>query len=404
MVESKVPKVVLFLESSRQYGRDVIRGIVQYSRLHGPWTFYREDVFYNQDKRRKKDLSWIKKWGANGIIARDFDYFDKLMELGIPTVIASAFIERNEELIEIITDNERIAQLAYEHFSRRGFKNFAFCGFNDMPWSKHREESFDVIVKSAGFKIDIFNSNSSRMLNWDKEHPRIIKWLKSLSKPVGILCCNDDRGSDLIEACKTGGLEVPFEVSVLGVDNDSQVCELSNPPLSSISLSTEKAGFEAASILDKLMSGKPVEVNKIMATPLEVVSRQSTDTLAVNESNIAKALQFINHSSKKLIQVSDVLNIVNCSRRSLDEKFQRYLGHTVFSEIRRARVENIAHLLLETDLSISQIAFNLGYNDSGHIARFFRQEKNMTPQAYRKQYAGRKTNGMVKRLVFDQVL
>ncbi len=396
MLKSKVPKVILCLESSRQYGRDLIRGIVLYSKLHGPWTFCIEENFYRQNKKSKNVLSWIKKWGANGIVARDFNYLDKLIEVGIPTIIASAFIERDEDIIKITTDNEGITQQAYEHFCGRGFRNFAFCGFEDMPWSKCREESFETIVKSAGSKINVFNSNSSRISNWDKEHPRIIKWLKSLPKPVGVLCCNDDRGRDLIEACLAGGLKVPFEVAVLGIDNDDLVCESSNPPLSSISLGTEEAGFFAAATLDKLMKGEKNNVDTIIVKPKVVVRRQSTDTLAVEDEYVAKALHYINQNIKNLIQVNDVVRAVNCSRRNLDEKFRRYIGHTVFSEIRRARVESISHLLSETDLPISQIAFNLGYNDSGHIARFFKQEKNITPKAFRKQYGIKKLTARKK--------
>lgn len=383
----KVPKVVLFLENSRQYGRDLIRGIAKYSRLYGPWSFYREDMFYNRTKKTSYDLSWIKKWGADGIITRDFMNIDKLMELDIPIISARAFQKKIKNVAEIFTDDLAIGEIAYEHFSRRGFKNFAYCGFRDMQWSRSRATGFAQTLKDNGFEVHSFDSLSSRMLNWENEHPRIIEWLESLPKPVAILCCNDDRGCDLIEACKTGGLRVPFEIAVLGVDNDNQVCDLSNPPLSSIRLSTENAGFKAAEVLDNLMSNITPQTTKIRVKPLEVVCKQSTDTLAINDSHVVKAMQFINQNFNRLIQVGDVLTAAGCSRRSLDEKFQRHLGYTVFAEIRRVRIENIAQMLLETDLNISTIAFNLGYNDSDHIARFFKQEKGLTPQAYRNKYA-----------------
>ncbi|MBW2616263.1 MAG: substrate-binding domain-containing protein [Deltaproteobacteria bacterium] len=155
-----------------------------------------------------------------------------------------------------------------------------------MPWSRRRESSFAGILKAKGFNVNIFNSQSSRMLNWDQEHPRIIEWLNTLPKPVAILCCNDDQGCDLVEACKTGGLKLPFEVAILGVDNDRLVCELSNSMLSSIPLSAHKAGFQAASILDKLMSGQPAGISEIEVTPLEIASRQSTDTLAIDDRQV----------------------------------------------------------------------------------------------------------------------
>ena len=385
----KVPKVVLFLEDSRQYGRGLTWGIARYSKLYGPWTFYRDTPFYSGNKKRK-DVSWIKKWGADGIIARDFEFFGQLLDLNLPIISASAFVDHtNENLIEIITDNIKIGHLALDHFTTRGFKHFAYCGFKDMPWSIGREQSYESILREKGHSLHCFNSSSIRTSNWDKEYPRMNKWLKSLPKPIGILCCNDDRGCDLIEVSKEAGFKVPYEIAVLGVDNDSQVCELSNPPLSSIRLDVEGAGFQAASILDKLMAGKKNQVRKIIAEPFEVISRQSTDTTAISDQIVVDAMQFIKQNGKRLTQVTEVTHAVGCSRRGLDEKFKRFLGHSVFAEIRRIRTDNIGQMLIETNLSISQIAFQLGYHDPDHIARFFRQEKNMTPQAYRKKFLTR---------------
>ena len=387
----KVPKVALFLENSRQYGRGLTWGIARYSKLYGPWTFYRDDPFYGGNRERK-DVSWIKKWGADGIIARDFEFFGQLLDLNLPLISASAFLDHeNENLIEIITDNIKIGRLALDHFANRGFRNYAYCGFKDMPWSVGREQCYERILRQEGHRLDSFNSNSIRLSNWDKDYLYMIEWLKSLPKPIGILCCNDDRGCDVIEVSKEAGFRVPYEVAVLGVDNDSQVCELSNPALSSISLDVEGAGFQAASILDQLMAGKKVSTKRIIAEPLEVVSRHSTDTMAIGDRTVVSAMQYIRQNDKLLIQVSDVINAVGCSRRGLDKKFKHLVGHTVFAEIRRARTENITRMLTETNLNISQIAFQLGYNDADHIARFFRQEKNMTPQAYRKKFSTRIT-------------
>ena len=385
----KVPKVVLFLEDSRQYGRGLTWGIARYSKLYGPWTFYRDTPFYSGNKKRK-DVSWINKWGADGIIARDFEFFDQLLDLNLPIISASAFIDHTDEkLIEIITDNIKIGQLALDHFTSRGFKHFAYCGFRDMPWSIGREESYDSILGKNGHALHRYNSSSVRASGWDKEYPRMIEWLKSLPKPIGILCCNDDRGCDVIEVSKEAGFKVPYDIAVLGVDNDSQVCELSNPPLSSIRLDVEGAGFQAASILHKLMAGKKTKIRNIIAEPFEVISRQSTDTTAISDQIVVEAMQFIKQNDKCLIQVADVTHAVGCSRRGLDEKFKRFLGHSVFSEIRRTRTDNIRRMLIETNLSISQIALQLGYHDPDHIARFFRQEKNMTPQAFRKKFSTR---------------
>ncbi|MBI9017722.1 MAG: DNA-binding transcriptional regulator [Phycisphaerae bacterium] len=383
----KITKVVLFLESSRQYGRDLISGIAQYSLLHGPWTFYKEDTFYCRQHSKINDFSWIKRWGADGIITRDFQEIHKLKDLGLPIIAVEAFQEAISDIVEIVSDHKQIGVLACDYFMSHGFHNFAYCGFQDMPWSMRRAESFADAIGKKEYKVDIFNSKSQRLTNWDKEYPILIDWLKSLPKPVAILCCNDDRGNDIIEACKTAGLKVPYEVAVLGVDNDQQVCDLTNPPLSSITLSTQKAGYLAAEALDRLISGQKVQTANIQVKVLGVHSRQSTDSMAIDDRQVAQALHYINQNDKKLIQVSDVLEAVGCSRKGLDQKFQRCLGHSVFAEIRRMRIQNICNMLSNTNISISEIALKLGYNDADHIARFFKQEKDITPMEYRKKFS-----------------
>ena len=188
----KVRKIILFLESSRKYGRDLVRGIAKYSQLNGPWTFYKEDTFYSRFERHSKNFSWIKRWGADGIITRDFEALHKLIELNLPIIAVEAFQENLGNVIEIVSDHQAIGQLAADYFKRKGFKNFAFCGFNDLPWSVHREQNFARILNEDCHELYIFNSNSSRLLRWDQEYLNLIEWLEFLPKPVAILCCNDE--------------------------------------------------------------------------------------------------------------------------------------------------------------------------------------------------------------------
>lgn len=384
-----IPKVILFLESSRQFGRDLISGIAEYSLMNGPWTFYKEDDFYSKLKKESGDISWIKRWGANGIITRDFKGYDRLLDFNLPIIVVEAFQETKTvgNIPKVISNHDEIAHLAMDYFIRNGFKNFAYCGFTDMPWAVSRRESFAAALQSKGYRLDSFDSKSYRLLAWDKEYPRLVQWLISLPKPAAVLCCNDDRGSDVIEACKTAEIKVPFDIAVLGIDNDPQVCNLTYPPLSSIMLSTKKAGFLTALMLHKLMRKERLSENIIKVEPVGIDTRQSTDSLAIEDSQVAKAMEYIKNSKKPLIQVTDVLEYAECSRRSLDEKFHKILGHSIFTEIRRFRIEKICSMLLKTNRSITEIALALGYNDADHIARFFKQEKHMTPFEYRKAYA-----------------
>lgn len=382
-------KVALFLETSRHYGRELTNGIIRYSRLFGPWSFYRDDQFY-MNRTTKKDLSYLKRWGVNGIIARDFKGVISLLDLDVP-IITARNLGHLDTHVQICTDDEKIGKLAFELFLNKGFKEFAFCGFSNMPWSMKRQAGFDQHAHQNGYKTHVFNSPSSgRMLRRNDEYTKLAKWLKKLPKPVGLFCCNDDRGYDAIESCHIAELNVPYDIAVLGVDNDNQICETSNPPLSSVHLGIDKGGYDAAACLHKMMMGEAVDFREIVVNPVNIVERHSTDRMAVQDENVSAALQYIMEHSRELIQAEDVAQAIGTSRRSLEKRFEYELGHSIFHEIRRWRVETICKLLIETELTISEIALMLGYNDSDHIARFFKKEKKATPKQFRNTYGLKK--------------
>ena len=182
---------------------------------------------------------------------------------------------------------------------------------------------------------------------------------------------------------------VPDEIAIVGVDNDELICDMADPQLSSIPLNAERAGYEVAELLDRLMSGEKMAGQRIIDYPTHVITRQSTDILAIEDSNVTEAVRFIRQHSKELIQVTDVVAASTLSRRVLEQRFRDIIGRSVLSEIRRVRVEIITQMLMDTTLSVSQIALALGYSGVSHVARYFQREKGMNPLVYRKKY-GRK--------------
>ncbi len=218
----------------------------------------------------------------------------------------------------------------------------------------------------------------------------LAEWLRTLPKPVGVMACNDDRGQHITEACATANLDVPYEVAVIGVDNDDQVCDISNPSLSSVALDVEKAAFQASGLLDKMMAGEKIPPQTVTVHPNRVVTRQSTNIVAVEDKLVSQALHFIHQNAKRLIQVDDVIKALNVSRRSLHDKFMKTLRRSVYDEIKRVRIDLISQMLVETDLSISDIALGLGYDSSNHIARYFKQKMGISPLDYRKLHGHRR--------------
>jgi LacI family transcriptional regulator len=200
------------------------------------------------------------------------------------------------------------------------------------------------------------------------------------------MACNDDRGRQITEACKVAGLDVPEQVAIIGVDNDELVCELSDPPLSSVALNVERGGYEAAELLDEMMSGRKRKKKNIIVEPTRIVTRQSTDVLAVEDRDVAKAIRFIREHSTEPIQVADVVNAATMCRRALQKRFREMLNRSIHAEIRRVRTTQAAQMLMETNLSTADIARSLGYAGLEKFSRYFKREKAMSPLAYRKKY------------------
>ncbi len=374
---SERPRVILLIETSREYGRGILRGIAKYSHLHGPWAFYSEPG------GKKWNLPRLKDWTATGIIAHidDKATADRISSINLPTIVKGMPVS-NMPYIE--ADEEAIGRIAAEHFLNRGFKNFAFCGLK-RAWSPKRASQFQRRIQDAGYKVNHFPHLNQR--GWDRQLTTLADWLESLPKPSALMSCNDDRARHVIEACKHKGITVPDEIAVLGVDNDLVVCGLSDPPISSVQLNLEKAGYEAAALLDKMMKGEKNAKNEIIdISPSHVVPRQSTDILAIEDEELAKAVQFIRNNATHAIQVRDVVEASSFSRRNLYDKFRRILNRSINEEIRRVRVERICELLLNTDYSISQVAMLMNFPDCNHISRYFKKEKGVSPVEFRKRY------------------
>jgi LacI family transcriptional regulator len=376
---SGVPKVILGIESSRASGRDLLRGITRYARLHGPWSFYWEPAGLEQ--------AWphLKTLDADGIILRDTDMVREVRDADLPAIVVGHSRRAIPGLVNVVTDSAAIGCMAAEHLLASGVREFGYCGYNEMPWSRARGESFSTRVARSGHRTHFYPAPPEHS-SWRQERQFMARWLEALPQPVGVMACNDDRARHVIEACKLVGLRVPDQVAIIGADNDELVCELSDPPLSSVGINFELAGFESARLLDQLMRRRRTAHRHITVPATRVVARQSTDILAVADPAVAKALRFIRQHAREPIHVNHVVSAAGLSRRVLEKRFRAFLGRSILSEIRRVRVDQICHMLLETNHSVSQIALALGYAGIEHIARYFRQEKGVTPLAFRKRY------------------
>lgn len=372
-------RIVLLIETSRAFGRQLIMGIARYSKLHGPWSFYKEPIDL------KSSVPHLTTWKPDGIIMRDSLITKELLKLKIPTILAIHNSSYPKNLPAIKTDSFSIAKMASEHFIEKALKNFAFCGFDDYEWSNERKLFFCRFNREAGYKTHIYSPPKRIKKNdWEKEQQHVRDWIKSLPKPVGIFACNDDRGQHILEVCKMIDLKVPEDAAVIGVDNDPMICDIGDPPLTSIALNVESAGYYAAKLMNSMIKNKRFFGNHIIVSPSHIVQRQSSDILAVNDTEVAKAIYYIKKNAKSKILINDVVKATGISRRTLERRFRNTIHRSIYNEIHHVRIELISKLLIETDLPVSQITSLFDFTDTEHISRYFKREKGIGLREFRK--------------------
>lgn len=375
------------IESSRAWGRGLIRGIAKYSRLNGPWNFLKTPAFFIAGNK-KKFLEEIKQFNPDGIIMREVPDTEEIISLGKPVVISPHLHKKFTGALNIIEDCRTTGQMAAEHLLSKGLRNFGFCGFDSMFWSRERGAGFYDRIIENGHSVFVYNQPKKKSdRTWENEKPILRKWLISLPKPIGLMCCIDERSDQVSEICKVEGIHVPEEVAIIGVDNDEMICELSSPPLTSISFNSEGIGFQAANLLAKLIKGQKIpNTEELITLPTYVVQRQSTEITSVEDSDVAEAIAYITKNAGRSISVMEVLHTVAVPRRTLERRFRTLVGNSIYQEIQNERIKRIESLLIETNMTVTEIAYSMGFSNPNEMTRFFNNKRKISPTSFRKKY------------------
>jgi LacI family transcriptional regulator len=381
---NRPPKVALLIETSNAYARELLHGVREWLRHHGPWT-----ISLAEAGRGAAPPPWLKGWKGDGIIARieNQTIASAVAATGLPAVDLSA-ARLLPELPWLETDDRAIAHMAAEHLRERGFRHFGYCGDDRFNWSRWRRDSFAAHLGQHGLTcVNFVNPRASQKgevtPDWESELAALMRWLRNLPKPAGVFAGYDIRGVQVLEACRRLGLMVPDEIAVLGVDNDELLCDLADPPLSSVIPDVRRTGYEAAALLDRLMRGDKVRGEGRLFTPLGVATRQSTDVVAVADRHIATAVRFVREHACNGITVADVVKQVPLSRRILETRFQKLLGRSPHEQIMSVKLDRVKRLLRETDLSLAAIADRAGFKHVEYLSVAFKRQVGVTASEYR---------------------
>lgn len=383
-------RILLLIDYSSDFSRNLLKGLIEYSKKYGPWLFYRLPSYYKTLYGKEGIIEWAKNWNADAIIAQwDHEGTNLLRALDIPIILQN-YKNRSPHFSNLTGQYFETGVMAANFFITRQFKNFAFYGNKNAIWSHERAEGFRSLIEKKGGNYYYFESENTVEEQWDNSHMQLDNWLSSLPKPIGLFACDDSYALQVTEVCKINGIGIPNEISLLGVDNDELICNLSDPPISSIVLDTYKGGYDAGRILDMFFKGERKEPCNIVIQPIRLELRQSTEKYDINNEYVLKVVNFIGNNFKQEIGIDSLTKLVPLSRRNLEVKFKEEVGTSIYQFILSCRVDYFTHLLLTTERSLFDIALESGFNDCKNISRVFKKFKGCTPLEYKEKYCSNK--------------
>lgn len=378
----QAPHVALLVETSLGPGRDILRGITRYVREHEPWSLYHEP-------RSLAECipAWLATWKGDGIIARvqNPEIAKAVKATGLPVVDVLGVVPEARFAV-VHVDDRLIALMAAEHLMERGFHYFGFFGIQGENWSGRRLDGFRQALGDSRPVISLEIPRASLATTpWEILQDELAQWLTALPKPIGLLVASDQLGPQLLEACRRADIAIPDDVAVVGVDNDETLCDVCNPPLSSVDAGHQQVGYQAAALLRELMDGHAAPAPFTYLEPRGIVIRKSSDVIATEDRLVAMALGFIREGACDGLSASDVVARIPVSRSVLQRRFRQGTGSSIHEEILHARLNRARQLLVETDLPLVDVAERAGFKHQEYLGAVFKAHLGKTPAAYRRE-------------------
>lgn len=373
--------VALLIETSRTYARDMLRGVKRYVTENGDWS-----LFLEMRALDSPPPPWLATWKGDGVLSRTGgrETADVLRRLSAPVVELRAS-QFGLDFPFVGVDNQAIGTMVAEHFLERGFRRFACYALDFETFFTERCDDFVARLAAKGFSCDVHRGadRGEHPLEWERQQEELVKWVRSLPKPVGVLACTDQLGFWLLDACRRAGLAVPEEVAVVGVEDDESLCETASPPLTSVRFSGSQVGHQAAGMLDRLMSGIPLDEKRVLVPPVGITIRRSSDVVALEDPLVARAVAYIRAHASQGLQVAEVARAVGASRSTLERRMKEILGRPPKAEILRVQFDRVQELLRETDLNLMAVARRSGFPHHQYMCEAFKLRFHMTPGEFR---------------------
>ena len=377
-------KILLLTDYSQESERRFLNGFVKYTDTQGGCIFYPMSHLISKTKDNSREIiKTARRFKVDAILGLWHNInVEEAKKLNIPIFLRTYKKVYNE--FPMLTGHyKEFGAYAADFFINQNFNNYAFIGMKDILWSVSRYEGYSEQI-SISKKLMTYHYEVEDFQNEIKE---ISAWLYSLPKPIAMFACNDFMARQVTEICQMNGIRIPEDISLLGVDNDEFMCNISSPTLSSIKLNFEKHGYEIAQTLFKMIAEKKIWPARIPVEAIGVVERMSTKRKVISDPYIREIVDFISRNYTQDIDISKLTSFIPLSRRAIELKFKKEMyPYTISSYILKLRLEHFCHLLQSSELPVGTAAYKSGFIDNSNFSTLFKKYKGVTPTEYRRTY------------------
>ncbi len=376
-------QIRVIVEGSSSFGRQVVEGVFRYVRdARLRWRIH---VELKPHASRGSDWEHDE---ATICAVPDHELVQRLSAMDHPLINCLAHYEEMG-IPTVRVDDQAIGRMAAEHLLERGLERFMFWSSGDRSRAAWlRLGGMKQLLEPLGYSVRTVPQSWGDPQVATRQYPttHIVDALRETTFPIGVFCSHDTLGRIALTELASAGIAVPEQVAVISADNDVFQCQISYPPLTSIELPYEQVGFEAAHQVDRLLNRRRPPRQPIVLEPHGVITRKSTDIIAVSDPRLAEAVRFMREHACDPCNVENVLEHLQCSRRWLESQFKRQFHRSPHDELTRVRMDRARLLLRTTTLPIPSIAEQSGYTLVQNFGRVFKQHFGHTPAAYREQY------------------
>jgi len=380
-----IKRIAIAIEMDKPYPHHLgcYEGILQYASTKDDWQVVVDPYCIGV-----QDGSGVTEYdGIVGRISRKTG--EQARATGIPCV--NHWINSPaRDLPSVLPDCRRGCAVAAEHLIARGFRQFGYVGSTRDRAQRLHLAGYEPPIRERGFQVEKFDaplqceSNSKAFVRF---YSRLRQWLAGLTTPVALLVSLEVIGLYIVQVCGELGLRIPHDVGVMVCRENPTICLQTTPTLSCIEDDNERIGYRAAKLLDQIMLGRAeASVEPIWIEPKTLRVRGSTDAFVSKDPVVSQAMRFMTEHSNRAITVSDVAEAAQTSKGTLQQRFTRDVGRSVYSEICRLRAERVKRILIDSDVSLQKLAADNGFTDLSHLVKSFRKATGVTPGEFRKRY------------------